>query len=211
MAVLEERFPDGSRRVGDDDPSSKSSYIVFTPSGDVQLEITGECAEDRALRKNRKQDVSVAYATKRKPVVTVAQVTLSIRDLLPAQGLKCSEELAIVVHSIVHSPDENLSNAALTDLISMIRAARAIALQKWERNGHHAFRLAVMVLAKCLKRAPTRRELQKLIFEDPDNPIHLSANLDQKDRARMVTEWCDSNGFGWLARDKPGRPRKIAD
>jgi hypothetical protein len=191
MSVPEERDPDGTRRVG-----AGPSYILFLPSGDVALLTTKEQPERRALRKGRSDSV------------TVGTLTLTIRDLLLPKALRCEKELAIVIHSIVHKLSESASEQALKELTSMVRAARTTAHQDGERNQHKAFRSAVMWLATRLGRSPTRRELQKVIFENPDDPNPLTAGLNQKDRARMVTEWCEVNGFGWIERDKPGRPAK---
>jgi hypothetical protein len=190
MSVPEERYYDGIREVG-----AGPSYILFLPSGDVSLRTTKERPEHRALRKNRTASM------------TVGTLTVSIADLLFPASLKCEKELALIIHSIIHKLRESASEQALKELSSMIRAARMIAHQDNERNRHKIFRSALRVTAKKLGRAPFRNEIQKVIFEpgSPNNP-------DPKDQKRMITEWCNDNGFAWIERGESGRPRKkIAD
>lgn len=190
MSVTEDRDPDGVRKVG-----SGPSYILFLPNGDVALQTSEERPERRALRKNRPDSV------------TVGALTLTIRDLLLPTRLRCEKELALVIHSIVHKLDESASERALKELTSMVRAARTTAHHDSDRNQHKVFRSAVRAAAKQLGRAPTRSEVRKEIFKE-----HPPNRPSEKDRARMVTEWCKANGFDWLERGEPGAPAKtIAD
>jgi hypothetical protein len=216
VKILVEIESDGTRRVG-----NGPSYILFLPNGDVGLLLCQERPELRASRKNYSsrvtiEDAQLSMTISDSPEVIVPSVTLTVEDFahVPRGVPSYAESLAAVVNAIVFSLNDDQGDRVLNELVSVIRAARMVARTKDAGAGsvHLGFRVALIILAKKLGRAPTRREIQKQIFEDTQNDHPLPKRVQfQKDRARMVTAWCDANGFGWIERGKAGCPRKLAE
>jgi hypothetical protein len=180
----EELRADGSRWIGD---GPNPTYIVFTASGNVMLEMEGEKPEHRALRKNFYQEI------------TVGGVTLTVGDF--SHGYKgvpsYSESLANLMHAIIHEVrDEEELQKVSKQLTSVVVAAHRRANENIGRNDHGRFRNFVMHLAKQFGRAPTRSEIREAFYSKGD--------------ARKITKLCDANGLSWLPRGASGRPKIVA-
>jgi hypothetical protein len=169
---------DSERSIG---PEGQTR-IVFTAGGNVCLEVPGEKAEHRALRKNFDSEV------------TAGGVTLSVRDFsYHHDGVPSySAELATLVDSVVHGSSEESAVRILDQLKSVVIASHRRAHEAIGKNDHARFRNYVITLSKQLGRPPTRSELRK----------SLGCT------ARRITQLCEANGFSWLRRGKECRPPK---
>lgn len=162
------------------------------------LEMEGEKAEHRALRKNFVQKV------------TAGGVTLRVGDFsyIHAGVPSYSGSLATLLDSIVHaSNSEEEAQKALSQLESVVIAARRRALDEKKtrlEDDHSRFRSYVIDLSKRFGRPPTQCEIRLAMFPDiqPENI---------KDKARAVKRLCDANKLGWLQSGGDlGRPKIMA-
>jgi hypothetical protein len=178
----EELMADGSSWIGEG-----PTYVVFTSSGNVSLEVHGEKAEHRALRKNFTDEIEVG------------NVTLTFRDFaFRHQGVPTySESLATLVNSIVHSVNDKKTAEKLSKQLSRVLVAAWMRANEAGGNDHARFRSYVIDIAKQLGRVPTQSEIRQALF--PDTP------------PREIKRLCDENGLGWLpSGGVPGRPKKTA-